>query len=61
MTTTHKDERRSEPLVSIGVVTIYIISEIMGGLTEAYLSLISAIIPVISIIRIVVVAKVRIF
>ena len=54
---TDNDERKSGLLLSIGVITIYILSTIVGELSVANLSLIAAIIPVIGICLIVVVAK----
>jgi uncharacterized membrane protein YoaK (UPF0700 family) len=58
-TRTDNDERKSGHLLSIGVVIIYILSAIAGGLTVSNLSLVAAIIPVIGISIVVVVAKAR--
>ncbi len=60
-TLTDNDERKSGLLLSIGVIIIYILSAIVGGLTVANLSLMAGIIPVIGISLVVVVAKVRMF
>ena len=53
------DERKSGHLLSIGVVIIYILSAIAGGLTVSNLALVAAIIPVIGISIVMVVAKAR--
>ena len=60
-TLTYNDERKSGLLLSIGVIIIYILSAIVGGLSVTHLSLMAAIIPVIGICLIVVVAKARMF
>lgn len=60
-TRTDNDERKSGLSLSIGVVIIYILSAIAGGLTISNLSLVAAIIPTIGIGLVVVVAKVRMF
>jgi len=58
-TVTNKDERKSGLVLSIGVVVVYILSAMVGGVTVANLSLMAALIPVIGISLVVVVAKVR--
>ena len=51
------DERKSGHLLSIGVVIIYVLSAIVGGLNVANLSLMAAIIAIIGRCLIVVVAR----
>ena len=58
-TLTDDDERKSGLLLPIGVVIVYILSAIVGGLTVANLSLMAAIIPVIGISLVVIIAKAR--
>jgi uncharacterized membrane protein YoaK (UPF0700 family) len=58
-TVTNKDERKSGLVLSIGVVVVYILSAIVGGVTVANLSLMAALIPVIGIGLVVVIAKAR--
>ena len=60
-TLTDDNERKSGLLLSIGVVIVYILSAIVGGLTVANLSLMGAIIPVIGISLVVIIAKARTF
>jgi len=58
-TRTDNDKRKLVHLLSIGVIIIYVLSAIAGGLTVSNLALVAAIIPVIGISIVVVVAKAR--